>query len=336
MPVVRSKIVSRRVQESRPEKIVRTMNLREFYNKRNRVLIIRACGGLGDIFMHRMMFEDFKRLMPDAEIHFACPKYYHDAIADHPFVDKLLDCNEFDRNDYIVSYNTTTACGRAEMKLAPFSGPNRSDIWAAHCGVILTKHNMHIHLTEEEKIEGKRLIEKHRDREGPSVLVCPVSAMESKNLIEHQFIGLIDGLRERGCYPFVVHNMPVHMALKNDIPMLNEIKLRKWMGVIHQSDYIVSVDTSTFHCAGGMGKPLVGIFTWVDGKAYSRHYPTTELVQKHRDFDSNWTCGPCYNWTACPKTKDNIKPCLTELTTDMILEGIDRMLKRFPIEKYLP
>ncbi len=330
MPVVRSKVVSSRTEYNRPDKLVKTLGLRDFYEKRNKILVIRGCGGLGDILMHRMMFEDFKLLKPDTELHFACPKQYHEAVKDHPYLDCLLDSLEVQRHDYIVSYNTTTACGRYEMKLAPYSGKHRSDIWANHCGLELTKHDMHFRLTDEEKQEGLRLIESKRDREGPCVLLAPVSAMFNKNLLPQQVEGLVKGLRERGCYVLGIHNTPLYEFIKNDVPMLHGVKLRQWLGVINQADYVISVDTSAFHCAGGMGKPLVGVFTFADGKVYGKYFDFF-LVQRHRDFDPTWTCGPCYNWGACPKTKLNPKPCLTEITADMILEKADLMLRKWPV-----
>lgn len=329
MPVVKSKILRDRVQQTRPQKVSRTLGLKEFYEQRNKVLVFRGVGGMGDVFMHRMIFEDMKRLMPDAEIHFACPKLYHDAVIDHPFVDKVLDSATVNRHDYLVYYNTTTSCGRTEMKLAPFAGPHRSDIWAATCGVLLTKHNMHIRLTDEEKAEGKSLIEKYRDRDGPSVVVCPLSAMPIKNLYESQTVGLINGLRERGLFPLGLHHEPMWDFLKNDFPAHGERKIRRWMGMLNQADYVISVDTAAFHCASGMGKPLVGVFTCFDGKAYGK-YADFFLVQRHRDDDPSWTCGPCYQWTSCPKTKDPLKPCLTEITPEMILAKVDMMLAKWP------
>jgi len=44
--------------------------------------------------------------------------------------------------------------------------------------------------------------------------------------------------------------------------------------------------------AGGLGKPLCGIFTFADGKIYGKHYDFV-LVQKHRD-NGNWNCGSCF------------------------------------------
>ena len=314
MPVVRTKTVGR------PHKLVRSVGLGEFYAKRNRVLVFRGVGGLGDVLMHRMMFYDFKRLMPDMELHFACPSYYHDAVRDHPLVDAVLDSAEVDRYSYAVHYNTSTACGRAEMRLAPSSGPHRSDIWAAHCGVVLTRHDMQIVLTDEERAEGRRLIGEARDRDGPCVLVCPVSAMHQKNLSERQVTGIVEGLRDMGTFPLGLHSSRMWHFSRNGWPALGGLGLRSWMAVIGEADYVVSVDTSSFHCAGGMGRPVVGVFTFASGRAYGQHYPRAEVVQ-----------GPCpvghagcYDWTSCP-SKAELKPCLTDVTAEMVLAKIHKM-----------
>ena len=328
MPVVQQKI--RRKSSLRPEKITSILNLREFSDKRNKVLFLRGTGGLGDILMHRMLFEDIKKLNPQAEIHFACPKKYHDAVVDHPFIDRILDVEEVQREEYLVFYNTTTACGRYEMGIAPLSGKHRSDIWANHCGFDLTKHDMQISVTENEKSVGKKIIEDARDRDGPSVALCPVSAMLTKNLLGHQMVGVVDELRKKGCYVFGLHSMPVETLLQEDVPMIQGLKIRPWMSVINQADYVISVDTSHFHCAGGMKKPLTGIFTFADGLVYGKYFDC-EIVQKHRDRDPEWTCGPCYNWCDCTKTKEDLKPCLTEISVEDIMEKVNLMFEKCPI-----
>lgn len=324
------KRVSNLVRDERPAKIVRTLSLSEFYNKRNKILIIRNIGGLGDIFMHRMMFEDFKSLMPDAELHFCCPKYYHDAVRDHPFIDKIFDYEELNKNDYIISYNTTTACGRTEMGFAPLAGPHRSDIWAGHCGITLSNHNMHIKLSELEKAEGRRLIESNCEKSGPRVVVCPVSAMLNKNLLEHQLVGLVNGLNERGMSTFCLHNTPINICYKNNIPIIIETRIRNWMAVLDQADYVVSVDTAAFHCAGGMGKPVVGLFTFINGPTYGKHYPKLELVQGPCPIGHQG----CYNWGNCPCNKlNNLVPCCAGLSVDSMLMAFDRLKERFPANK---
>jgi len=327
MPVVRSKLpVRNRIEYKRPEQAKPTIGIRDFYNKRKKVLIQRSVGGLGDILMHRMMFEDFKKLLPNAEVHFACPAMYHEAVIDHPFIDKVLDSNVVNYHDYIIHYNTTTACGRWEMKMAPMSGKHRSDIWANHCGVALTCHDMHFRISEEEKNDGLDIIEKHRDRPGKSVILAPISAMHNKNLSDELMFEVAIGLRDRGYFPVGLHGSPIFGFLKNDVPTIHGLKLRKWLSVINQADYILSVDTSHFHAAGGMYKPVVGMFTFVNGQTYGSHYPKVELVQGPCPLNYSG----CYDWGQCPKLKEGPKvPCCSGLTANSILAAFDRLTSRF-------
>lgn len=320
MPVIKSQNKYTRPTSVRPE-----INLLEFYNKRKKILIQRSCGGLGDILMHRMMFEDFKHLLPNSEIHFACPKQYHDAVIDHPFIDQVLDSNIVNHHDYIIHYNTSTACGRWEMKMAPLSGTHRSDIWANHCGVDLKYHNMHFKISLQEQQEAIEILEKHRDRNGKCVIIAPISAMHNKNLSDELMVDLANELRNKGYFPVGIHGVAIFPFLKNDIPTIYGLKLRQWLAVINQADYIISVDTSHFHAAGGLLKPVVGIFTFVNGETYSSHYPTVEFIQ-----------GPCplyysgcYDWGQCPKIKEGPRvPCCAGITMNSIINAFDRLVEK--------
>ncbi|MHA2043244.1 MAG: glycosyltransferase family 9 protein [Candidatus Thorarchaeota archaeon] len=301
--------------------------MKEFYEKRNKILIVRETGGLGDILMHRMMFEDFKLLIPDAHIVFATPTKYHDALYDHPFIDELVDSKTLDIHDYVVSYNTTSACTRYEMRMFPFSGKNRSDIWANHCGVKLSKHNMHISLEDKYKQFGLDFIKNAREGcSGPAVCLAPITAMTVKNFTNSQLEGTVAGLRERGCFVYATHYVSLPLLKELNVPQVFNASIRQWMGAISAADHVISMDSAAFHYAGGIGKPLVGIFTFADGKVYGKHYDFT-LVQKHRD-DGNWDCGPCYNWAMCAKSNTVPKPCLLEITPDMILRGYDEMVRK--------
>ena len=326
------KQLTRKVIRS-PQDLFRYLDLKEYYQKRNRILIFRGCGGLGDILMHRMIFEDFKKIMPDCELHFACPSQYHDAVKDHPFLDKVVSSENIDYSEYLISYNTTNACGRYECMKAPHADKNRSDIWAEHCGVELTSHDMHIHLTDEEIQHGKDIVESKRNGKGPIIAFAPVSAMPTKDLLLHQINCIVDYVKQKcDAYIFTLHYHPVRGLDSSYIPPLCGLGIREWMAVLNAADYVISVDTSAGHFAGGIKKPLLSIFTFADGKVYTKYYPTTTLIQKHRE-DGDWECGPCYNWRVCPKTQNAIKPCLTEITNKMLKEGIDKMFARFPLSK---
>jgi ADP-heptose:LPS heptosyltransferase len=301
---------------------IKYFNLNEFIEKRDDVLILRNHGGLGDIFMHRMMFADFKRLAPEAKITFALPKQYHDAVSDHPFIDHIVDCNKVDRSQFPISYNTSKACIRYELKIAPLSDKHRSDIWADQCGITLQDHRMHIILTEEEKQKGRDLIEKHRTNSGPVVILVPISAMKAKNLSESQQKTIINNSKARGCCVIGLHNKPIPT-----LPTISNVSIREWMAVLYAADYVVSVDTAAFHFAGGVGKPLMGIFTFADGKVYGKYFDFV-LVQKHRD--DGFACGPCYAWARCPYP-GSVKPCLAQIDDKMLNEGLEKLFTQKPV-----
>lgn len=300
--------------------------IREYYEKREKILIIRHTGGLGDILMHRMMFEDFKLLMPKCKICFACPKKYHDAVYDHPYIDELLDSKDVDEKDYVISYDTTSACTRHETRVAPFSEKNRSDIWANHCGVELTRHNMHITIEPELIEDAKKRLSQFKK---PTVSFSPISAMRVKNLLPWQMECIVNYLKPQYDV-FGLHHQPIKELNDLGIPVFSNLSIRQWMATIRVADYVVSVDSAAAHLAGGLNKPLMSIFTFADGKVYQKYYEN-ELVQLHRD-DGNWPCGPCYHWGICPLSSTVPKPCLTQITKNMLITGLNNMIKRWPIQ----
>lgn len=284
------------------------LKLEEINELKDKFLIKRKIGGLGDIFMHRMIFEDIKT-QTNKKILFSCPKQYHEAIQDHPYIDEILDidCDE----NYIFKFDTTNACNEYELKTAPNVDKHRSDIWAEHCGFTLQNHNMHIKLTEKEIIWGRNQIP------NKSVLFMPISKMSSKNLDDDQIFPVINYLEKSGFFVFALHEKPLKFTT------IHNVNLRQWMSIIYNVDYVISVDTAVLHCAGGMNKKMVGIFCWSDGKILGKYYKNMVLVQKHRD-EIEW-CGPCHIFSSCPKSKLARKPCITEITSDMIIKGFEKI-----------
>ena len=307
---------------------IQTLNV--YHNRRHKVLVLRQVGGLGDIFMHRMMFEDFKLQMPNCHLTFACPPQYIEAVKDHPFLDNIVDCRTVNMQDYGVVYNTSSACGTYELCIAPRADLHRSDIWANHCGLALNHHNMHINLSPNIVKFGKQLLKQIQPSSAkPKVVLCPVSAMKCKDLLIDQIDGVNKWLQSKDIEVIGLHSKPVEALVKLNIKNVCGLSIQQWMGVLNAADYVISVDTASFHYAGGINKPVVGIFTFCDGKVYSKYYPTSQLVQKHRD-DGNWPCGPCYTVSSCPKCSDPVKPCLSELTSKDIINGLEKLFIRFP------
>lgn len=305
------------------------MSIRDFYNKRNKILIIRDGGGVGDILMLRMMLDDFKSLDPECEIVVATTPNYFSMIEDHPAVSEVVNSRELDENQYLVSYNVTSACIRYEMKIAPNADLHRSDIWAAHCGVKLKNHDMKLNVSKELKEFAVKFFGTLGVKKRPVVVFSPVSSMLSKNLDLNQINEVIKGVQGLNCDIYILNKTPIQGA---NCPQATGVNLQQWLACIDQSDYVITVDTGTFHAANGLEKPTVAIYGWADGKVYGQYHKKLELVQKHKDQIPGW-CGPCFNWNNCPKCPDNNKrkPCMTEITGFEICNAFKKLIEKYPI-----
>ena len=312
-----------------PPKLLRSRNIsiKDFAKKRNKLLVIRDTGGIGDILMLRMIFEDFKLIIPDIYIVLACPVQYHNAVNDHPFIDEVIDSQEVDLTEFLISYNVSEACGKHERRVAPLADKHRSDIWAHHCGIELQRHDMHLSVTQGVTERCRSVLGKHRDKSGPLVIFSPISAIKSKDLDWKQSNEIISGLRDIGCFVVCLHKSKIKNV---NAPTVCAEDVIDFLGFINAADYIVTVDTATFHAAGGLGKPMVAIFSWADGKIYGKWYDFI-LIQRHRD-DGNWDCGPCYLWHTCPRENNGPrKPCITEITPQEVIEASKRMMNKWPL-----
>jgi len=131
-----------------------------------------------------------------------------------------------------------------------------------------------------------------------------------------------------GCLVLCLNVKPIKTL---DVPTITAQEIVDFLGIINAADYIITIDTGTFHAAGGLKKPQVAIFGWADGKIYGTWYERFILVQRHRD-NGDWDCGPCYRWHNCVKERSSRpKPCLTNIRADEIIMAAKEMMDRWPI-----
>lgn len=310
----------------KPNKIFekKTLSLKQFYQKRNEIVIWHKMGGLGDVLMQRMLIDDFKSIIPDASITFACLPEYLVAAEDHPYIKKVIDSRTINPNDYIVCYDLcVTIADRYENTHAPCL-EHRSDIWAESCGVTLKSHDMHFNLDQKLIESYKKKIQKEGKK---TIIFAPYSKMAVKTLTPNQINAIVEATKDFNLVG--IHNKEIPELSKNNIQVIQNASLKEWMYYIAAADYVISVDTAAFHMAGGLKKPLMGIFTFADGKIYGKYFDFV-LVQKHRD-NGDWDCGPCFKYASCPKCPKALKPCLTEISPTLLIDGINRLFEKFPL-----
>jgi len=313
------------------KKAKKPISLRDHNERRNKILIKRRSGGYGDILMQRMLFEDFSQAFPGAEITFSCPSHYIEMAKNHPFA-KVVDLGSINEDDYGIIYDLSTACRVHEGRYGIDNKDHRSDIWAAYCGLTLRRHDMMLK-PDQIMLEQCREAFKMYNKEGkPAVLIASTSTNDiigaAKSLTYNQISDVVKGLRDQGYYVFTTHTDKQVVYDNLGVDQLISLRPQVWIALVEIADAIISVDTGTFHIAGGLKKPLVGVFSFTDGKLYGKYYDFV-LVQKHKD-NGDWDCGPCFNMLTCPKSKEIQKPCLTALSSSDILQGFSEAVEKWP------
>lgn len=315
----------------------RPVTIREHHERRNRILVRRRAGGFGDVLMQRMIFEDMSRCFEGAEITWSLPDEYIHFGRNHPFC-RTVRLAESDERSHGAVYDITTACRVHESRWGWQNDKNRSDIWAAHCGVTLVNHRMHLGDGDQDALAHFRKELASMSGGRPTVLLSPFAAGGeavhadgfgvAKSLEHDKIKDLAKRLGSMGYWVFATHDSCIEALTECGVPQFAGVGLDTWEYLVRAADYVISVDTATFHLAGGLGKPLVGIFSFTDGKLYGKHYDFV-LVQRHRD-NGDWDCGPCFLLDNCPKSREPKKPCMTELTVDEIMDGFAKATMKWP------
>lgn len=304
------------------------ISLRDHFNRRNKVLIKRRAGGFGDILMQRMMFEDFSKT--GLEITHACPYNFLELAKNHPYTN-TEEISSVKDDDFGAVLDITSACRAYEMKYAP-PKKHRSDIWAEHCGITLENHNMFLTPLPMEIHNCRERLAQINPENKPIVLMATKSTDDAfgigKSLTFNQITEVVHNIRTLGLLPISVHNVSQDIYTNLNVPQFS-LSVQEWMALVYLADYVLSIDTGTFHMAGGLKKPLIGVFTYTDGKVYGKYYDFV-LVQKHKD-NGNWDCGPCFMSGLCPKEQKSCqKPCLTELSANDITNGLLKAMEKWP------
>ena len=305
------------------------ISLKDHYERRNKILIKRRSGGFGDILMQRMMFQDFSQEFPEAQITFTCPNHYLEMAKNHPYAN-AIELESVKEEDYGAIYDISTACRVHETRYGAKNQDHRSDIWSAFCGVRLTNHEMYLEPQTESLKQCKQALKGYNPHNLKTVLLTGQSTNDefgiSKSLTHDQTIEVVTRLREMGYYVFAIQAEKQMIYEQLGIDQFTAIHSQTWIALVSLADYVISVDTATFHMAGGLKKPLVGVFAFTNGKIYGKYYDFV-LVQKKMD------CGPCFNVSLCPKVNTFPKPCLTDLTAEDILRGFYEAVLRWPSSK---
>ena len=234
----------------------------------------------------------------------------------NPYIE-TIDFDKINESEYGIIYDISTACRVHESKFGKFNTTHRSDIWARYCGLKLESHNMH--LTSDK-------VNINNPSKKPIVLFSPFSTGDAfgnaKSLNNDQIREVVYQLKEIGYLIITINSERKVIFDELGVEQFIGLKVNDWIKTVNSVDYVITVDTANFHIAGGLKKPLVGIFTFTNGKIYGKYYDFI-LVQKKMD------CSPCFNVSNCPKSEKAQKPCSTDLTASEIIQALDKAVKKW-------
>ena len=305
-----------------------TGNIHVWKKVKNKILILRHWGGVGDIINTRMIFYDLKKNFPNFEITYAIPENLKSLVIDHPYIDKIIDFSKANLDEYGFYGNISTACGEYESKRVPYVDKHRSDIWANSFGLELTRHEADIRFSSQELKWADKWWKSHSLNHEIVVGLSPISAHPCKNLQKDKVQELIYWLNLYGFRVIIFHNdiTDFEMCLK---PRLT---LREWMVLVNKCDFIITVATSTFCLANALHKPTIAIFGNEDLEIYGKYFPEMFPIQRHRKRNPEWQHCPCWQGLNC-KIKKGVypPPCLQSITVKEILDNVKKLVEKYNI-----
>lgn len=293
-----------------------------------KLLIVRKHGGLGDILITTMLFESLLEQFP-INVTYACPVLYHQLFEgfDHERF-SLMDYEEvygaryefatkrifagpespYHKNGinkevletFDLIEDISAPCRNWE-ELMVWTGAidgartlrwrNRLDRWASWIGFDALNPRSAVRIREEEMLAAREKWFPAGDPR-PFLIWSPISMSEDRTY--PWFMDVTNELEDRGLSVFYLH----WANLGPDT--IHGVSLREMGAVVAAADYVLSVDTATFHWGGILKKPTLGLFNVLMGTSHAEHYPTARTLQ---------LCStPCVAAKYYPRNKADICP----------------------------
>lgn len=294
--------------------------------RRRDLLVTRTQGGLGDVIMMRPGLIRAARKRRGRVV-FAGNRAYFSAFS----VDDPLDLVDIERSEIdLYSFGrwvNFSAYPEAvvEVREIPKVVTNRIDIFARSLGVpfppLSRGRVCPIRFADDVAEAGRQVIASHAVpgrlnvgihlRSAETYRDVPVMLDVARRLAEQHTV-------------FVLDSRPIPRQPGDQFISVDNQKLPVAMAMVGQFDALIGPDSSFLHVAGANGIPCLAIFGPTGGRVRCKPYPSVRYL----DAASLLSCLPCWRneRLPCKVTEGFESVCLNAITTDMILEGFDRLM----------
>ena len=295
---------------------------------KQRLLITRAMGGIGDLLMMTPGLHAVRKRYPGATIHFAIPRRYFPLLAGNPDVELMdIDDRSLDPRMYSTWINLSDCpAARIESRTSPKVRTTRIDAFASAMGIgpigrLSMNHRPRYFLTDAEKAFRREYWKRH-GLAGRQVIGVQVRADETYRDYPHMD-NLISYLSKiASVMVFDVDGDNRHYP--DSVVRIAGQPLRTAFALASGCDVIVGPDSAFIHLAAALEIPCIGLFGPIDGKVRTKHYPRCTFI----DIRDELGCLPCWRNEKIPCKLTNMRhsACMANITVERIGQAVRTVL----------
>ncbi|MBB2932701.1 glycosyltransferase family 9 protein [Paraburkholderia silvatlantica] len=300
--------------------------------KQRRILVTRAMGGIGDLFMMTPGLLALKQKYPQASIDFAIPKSFHAVFEGLPGI-RLINIDEdaIEIRKYKRWVNLTDCpAGKLESKQYPNVRQNRIEIFARSMGISKARlsraHGFlpFYRVRESEREWAQRYLQKINPDGRPVIGVQPFAADSYRNWPHME--KLVEELSHSYCV-LVFHHEPLNGFRFDNVTTVVE-PLRNSIALASLCERLVVLDSSFLHIAAALKVPTIAIFGAISGRLRTKDYPNIQLLAPSK---AEFPCYPCWRHEhkPCHLTNGRESICLRAISVDSVVSGLKKDLTQW-------
>lgn len=306
--------------------------LKQVGTKERRILVTRAMGGIGDLFMMTPGLLALKQKYPQALIDFAIPKSFHAVFEGLPGIRLLnIDDDPIEIQKYKRWVNLTDCpAGKLESKQYPNVRQNRIEIFARSMGIskprLSRTHGFlpFYSVREDEREWAQRYLQQINPEGRPVIGVQPFAADSYRNWPHME--KLVEELSHKYCV-LVFHHEPLNGFRFDNVTTVVE-PLRNSIALASLCERLVVLDSSFLHIAAALKVPTIAIFGAISGRLRTKDYPNIQLLAPSK---AEFPCYPCWRHEhkPCHLTNGRESICLRAISVDSVVSGLKKDLSQW-------
>lgn len=303
-------------------------------NKRGRVLVTRAMGGIGDLLMMEPGLEA-NAARYGLPVDFAIPRKFFPIFEHNPHVNLIdIDGPPIDISFYRDFFNLSQCpATRYEAPRVPNIKQGRVETFAQGMGVNRNrllkqgwKINHFLSADEEafcDEFLKRQGIGKAGGGKRPLVGIQPFSRDSYK---DHPDIADMIRAIAKDHDVLIFHHVANGLPEEEGITTTAGLPLGRSLALVSRIEAMVSVDSAFLHAASAFDIPVVALFGPTDARTLTRHHRRVKTLWRKDSF----ACVPCWRNEdkACAVSGlRSVSPCMAAIRTDEVLCALGEMLE---------